>query len=137
MLLEQVIRWLLDGDVSIQYLTHRDLLGSDAGTIENLQHRIGQEGYGAAILSRRSESGHWGLWFLSGVLIYQETESNLLVNQARLVQNFLINIYFKPQRLFRSSSSSSNILSESKIAFNGLSSGTEASIAFRFISVSA
>ena len=63
MLLVHVLKWLLDGDVSIQYLTHRDLLGSDAGTIESLQQSIGQEGYGAAILSRRSDSGHWGLWF--------------------------------------------------------------------------
>ncbi len=42
----EVIEWLLDGDVSIQYLTHTTLLASEASVVESLQKRIEREGYG-------------------------------------------------------------------------------------------
>lgn len=55
-----VIEWLLEGDVSIQYQTHRDLLGKSQ---PQLQRRIKSEGWGRAFLSKRREDGHWGLKF--------------------------------------------------------------------------
>lgn len=58
-----VIRWLLEGDISLQYLTHSLLLGSDLDILEPLQARIETEGYGARFLSCRGENGHWGRWF--------------------------------------------------------------------------
>ena len=36
---QQIIEWLLQGDVSIQYQVHRDLLGNDR---KDLQDRIAQ-----------------------------------------------------------------------------------------------
>jgi len=54
---DQIIRWLLEGDVSIQYQVHRDLLGEDKA---ELQERIAFEGWGAEFLSRRNAAGHWG-----------------------------------------------------------------------------
>ena len=39
---QQIIDWLLEGDVSIQYQVCRDLLGSDK---KNLQTRIAKEGW--------------------------------------------------------------------------------------------
>jgi hypothetical protein len=39
-----VIHWLLSGDVSIQYQVYRDLLDSDR---KQLQDRISKEGWGA------------------------------------------------------------------------------------------
>lgn len=54
---ERVIDWLLQGDVSIQYLVHRDLLGQDR---PDLQARIADEGWGAAFLERQRQDGHWG-----------------------------------------------------------------------------
>ena len=54
---QQIIDWLLEGDVSVQYQVWRDLLGSDK---IQLQNRIATEGWGAEILSKRNSDGHWG-----------------------------------------------------------------------------
>ena len=60
MIKEQIINWLLKGDVSIQYQTHRDLLGHDRS---DLQTRIETDGWGKLFLLKRNENGHWGLKF--------------------------------------------------------------------------
>ena len=57
---EQRLAWLLEGDVSIQYQAHRDLLGVDR---PRLQQRIEREGWGAKFLSCRNADGHWGRKF--------------------------------------------------------------------------
>jgi hypothetical protein len=54
---KQIIEWLLEGDVSIQYQVWRDLLGINQ---TSLQNRISHEGWGLKILSNRCEDGHWG-----------------------------------------------------------------------------
>ncbi len=56
----QIIKWLLEGDVSIQYQVYRDLLGHDR---KDLQDRIANEGWGKLFLSKRKTNGHWGLRF--------------------------------------------------------------------------
>ena len=57
---KQLIKWLLDGDVSIQYQVHRDLLASER---PELRERIETEGWGALFLSFRKKEGHWGRGF--------------------------------------------------------------------------
>lgn len=57
---QQLIQWLLDGDVSIQYQVYRDLLGEDR---PDLQERIAQEGWGAQFLSYQKPESHWGRGF--------------------------------------------------------------------------
>lgn len=57
---DQIISWLLEGDPSIQYQTHRDLLGQDK---KQLQKKIEKEGWGAKYLSKQNQNGHWGLAF--------------------------------------------------------------------------
>lgn len=54
---EQIINWLLEGDVSIQYQVYRDLLGIEK---KDLQDRIEKEGWGQKFLSKRNSNGHWG-----------------------------------------------------------------------------
>jgi hypothetical protein len=54
---QQIIDWLLAGDVSIQYQVWRDLLGTEN---KELQERIASEGWGHAFLLRRKADGHWG-----------------------------------------------------------------------------
>lgn len=54
---QQIIEWLLQGDVSIQYQVHRDLLENDR---KDLQNRIAHEGWGKQFLSKRKPNGHWG-----------------------------------------------------------------------------
>jgi hypothetical protein len=57
------LKWLLDGDVSVQYLTHLLLLDSPSEVLHQLQARIESEGWGKQFLEARNPSGHWGLWF--------------------------------------------------------------------------
>lgn len=54
---QQIVEWLLEGDVSIQYQVWRDLLGVDK---KKLQDRIAKEGWGLNFLSKRNSDGHWG-----------------------------------------------------------------------------
>ena len=56
----QLIAWLLEGDVSIQYQVNRDLLSSER---PDLRERIATEGWGARFLSFRKKEGHWGQRF--------------------------------------------------------------------------
>ncbi len=58
-----VIQWLLEGDVAIQYQVHRDLLGSGAAIVADLQRRIEYEGWGARFLALQNPNGHWGRGF--------------------------------------------------------------------------
>lgn len=53
----EIIDWLLEGDVSIQYQVWRDLLGVEK---KQLQNRIPTEGWGQSFLSKRKKGGHWG-----------------------------------------------------------------------------
>ena len=57
---QQIIKWLLKGDLSIQYQVYRDLLGIDK---KELQDRIETEGWGRRFLSKRRAYGHWGRGF--------------------------------------------------------------------------
>ena len=56
----QLIAWLLEGDVSIQYQVHRDLLATEK---PHLRARIATEGWGAQFLSYQKKEGHWGQRF--------------------------------------------------------------------------
>jgi len=60
MIPNQIIEWLLDSDVSIQYQVYRDLLNIDR---PDLKERISKEGWGARFLSYQDKNGHWGRGF--------------------------------------------------------------------------
>ena len=51
-----IIKWLLKGDVSIQYQVNRDLLNNDNF---ELRKRIEFEGFGKKILDLQKPDGHW------------------------------------------------------------------------------
>lgn len=57
---QEIISWLLKGDVSIQYMVYRDLLCEERS---DLQSRIHHEGWGTQLMSKRFPDGHWGLKF--------------------------------------------------------------------------
>ncbi|MBP7401614.1 MAG: hypothetical protein KBA30_03270 [Clostridia bacterium] len=61
--MDEIIRWLMDGDASIRYLTTLRLLDAPPDRLRALQDRIPEEGYGRAFLDARGGTGHWGLWF--------------------------------------------------------------------------
>ena len=52
-----LIKWLLDGDVSIQYQVYRDLLNHER---KDLRESIEFEGFGKRILEKQRPDGHWG-----------------------------------------------------------------------------
>lgn len=54
---DQIIAWLIEADVSIQYQVYRDLLGVEK---KELQERIAKEGWGQMFLSKRNANSHWG-----------------------------------------------------------------------------
>lgn len=60
MINKEILAWLIEGDVSIQYQVHRDLLGINKPA---LQHKIESEGWGLQFLNARKPNGHWGLGF--------------------------------------------------------------------------
>lgn len=55
-----LLNWLLAGDVAIQYQVYRDLLDEER---PDLRARIGAEGWGAQFLGARQPAGHWGRGF--------------------------------------------------------------------------
>lgn len=57
---QQIIAWLLEGDVSIQYQVNRDLLDNDR---KDLQDKIANEGWGMHFLAKRNSNSHWGKGF--------------------------------------------------------------------------
>ena len=57
---QEIIAWLLAGDVAIQYQTHRDLLRAER---PDLQARIASEGWGMCFLAARNADGSWGHGF--------------------------------------------------------------------------
>jgi len=54
------IKWLLEGDVSIQYQVSRDLLKKDN---LKLRSKISKEGWGKKLLALQKRNGHWGIAF--------------------------------------------------------------------------
>jgi len=54
---DPTIKWLLEGDVSIQYQVFRDLLNTEQ---PDLRQQIATEGWGQLLLSKRLPNGHWG-----------------------------------------------------------------------------
>ncbi len=90
---QQIINWLLEGDVAIQYQVHRDLLASEK---PHLQDRIASEGWGAKFLSFRKEEGHWGRgfyqpkWISSHYTILDLKNLGISPGHPQLIESILI-----------------------------------------------
>lgn len=54
---KSIMSWLLEGEVSIQYQTYRDLLDLNKPKLRN---KIESEGWGLKFLSHRQQNGYWG-----------------------------------------------------------------------------
>ncbi len=57
------LKWLLQGDISIQYLTRKYLLKENQNELKKLRTRISSEGWGKKFLDARGTKGHWGRRF--------------------------------------------------------------------------
>ncbi|QRN84786.1 hypothetical protein JR334_07265 [Clostridia bacterium] len=60
MTMDAIVEWLHEGDVSIQYLTRKYLLGEKEEALIRLRKRITTEGWGKSFLDARNSTGHWG-----------------------------------------------------------------------------
>ncbi len=58
-----IIKWLLEGDVSIAYQVKRDLFGAGKSELSALQDSIARKGWGRKLLEARKPDGHWGKGF--------------------------------------------------------------------------
>ena len=56
----EVIDWLMQGDVSIQWQTMRDLLELPESKWRPVQRRVAKDGWGKQLLDRRDAKGTWG-----------------------------------------------------------------------------
>lgn len=54
---QEILSWLLEGDLSIQYQTYRDLLGEDR---PDLRSRIHKEGWANQYLTKQHDNHYWG-----------------------------------------------------------------------------
>jgi hypothetical protein len=57
---DELIAWLLEGDPSIRWRVHRDLLSSPASTVDAERARVATEGWGAKLISLQDTDGRWG-----------------------------------------------------------------------------
>lgn len=57
---ESTLNWLLAGDPSIRWQVMRDLQNSPVSVYEAERARLDQVGWGAELLSRQADDGHWG-----------------------------------------------------------------------------
>lgn len=71
-----VINWLLEGDVSIQYQTYKYLLNLERTDLKN---KIAEEGYGKLILDLQKSDGHWG----GGYYVYKWINTHYSLMELR------------------------------------------------------
>ena len=58
--MDPLIKWLMSGDASLQYLTSKYLLQKPEAALAVLRTKIAADGWGKAFLAARKPSGHWG-----------------------------------------------------------------------------
>lgn len=56
---DHLIEWLLEGDPSIRVRVLRDLLGSDAATVDAERRRVAEQGWGERLLAAQDPAGTW------------------------------------------------------------------------------
>lgn len=74
-----IIDWLLEGDVSIQYQTYRDLLNQDRPELKN---RIKSEGFGKRLLDLQKPDGHWS----EGYYLYKWISTHYTLLELRRLE---------------------------------------------------
>jgi hypothetical protein len=53
------VAWLLEGDPSIRWRVHRDVLGSSESTVRAERAKVATEGWGAKLISLQDPDGRW------------------------------------------------------------------------------
>ena len=92
-----LIQWLLEGDVSIQFQVYRDLLNEER---PDLQKRIEFEGFGKRLLLKQQPDGHWGggyyhyKWINTHYTLLEIRRLNMIPNKNVLrITNTIVDDY--------------------------------------------
>jgi hypothetical protein len=118
---EQIIAWLLGGDVSVQYQVWRDLLGVEK---PELQKRIATEGWGARFLEARKPNGHWGRgfyqvkWISTHYSILDLKNLNIDPDHPKLAET--VAIILREQKAEDGGINPSRQIKESDVCINGM-----------------
>lgn len=118
---DEIIDWLLEGDVSIQYQVHRDLLDEERPDIRT---RIETEGWGAEYLSKRLANGHWGnkfyhpKWTSSHYTILDL--KNLCINPENKLIRETIDLIIKRERASDGGVHPTGSVRHSDVCINGM-----------------
>jgi hypothetical protein len=86
MINSELINWLLDGDPSIKYQVHRDLLNTDKKQLEILQKNISKSGWVHNLLQKQADNWIWGNGLYSPKWI-SSTYTLLLLKRLNLLQD--------------------------------------------------
>jgi len=117
----ETIKWLLEGDVSIQHQVNRDLLDSEQNL---LRKRITAEGWGADFLSRRMENGHWGLgfyqpkWTSSHYTLLDLKNLEIAPDQPEIKET--LDLIFRNEKGHDGGINPSGTIKESDVCINGM-----------------
>jgi hypothetical protein len=57
---DELVAWLLEGDPSIRWRVHRDILSSPASIVQGERAKVATEGWGAKLISLQDPDGQWG-----------------------------------------------------------------------------
>jgi hypothetical protein len=57
---DELVAWLLEGDPSIRWRVHRDVLGSPVSIVQGERAKVATEGWGAKLISLQDPDGRWG-----------------------------------------------------------------------------
>jgi hypothetical protein len=57
---DELVAWLLEGDPSIRWRVHRDILANSASTVDAERAKIASEGWGGKLISLQDPDGRWG-----------------------------------------------------------------------------
>lgn len=118
---EKIIQWLLEGDISIQYQTYRDLLGINKPTLRN---RIESEGWGLKFLNHRQPNGHWGKdfyqpkWTSTHYTLLDLKNLNVSSKNIRINDSLLM--IFENEKGEDGGINPSNSIKQSDVCINGM-----------------
>jgi hypothetical protein len=57
---DELVGWLLEGDPSIRWRVHQDLIGSSESTVRAERAKVATEGWGVKLISLQDPDGRWG-----------------------------------------------------------------------------
>ena len=118
---EEIISWLMEGDVSIQYQTQRDLLNHDD---PKLRKRIAKQGWGALLLSCKNDSGHWGQGFYQPKWTSSHYTlldlKNLNIHPSNIAIKNTIHLIFENEKGADGGINPSGFIKQSDVCVNGM-----------------